>query len=656
MVRKVLQTQSRFIKITSHTLKTPSPLVKSMRRFRIRTATAIYLVYLSLAATLLFFTSQDFPSQAHVTFHSSLERIWAVACLFVPVSVAFSIALWTGLGHGSFLQRIFIGTPIAILSWIVFRMLAEIQRTSGDTSDKNLILIVACPAAIWILSVACFICLRILPLTRWQIVAPPPTADTDHKPPQQFRPVTNVLMITCTWLTLFYLLKMCHQWHSVFNPLDLPEKWGPIKNVANHAIRFIPFILLPPALTLTSRAERILYRKHWFSVVLVLGIVLFCFAAIADGVHYTDPKAAWFVSGLSSIAISLLLLGRFGYRIQRHPSTEEVDAQEQVSHSSWQGPHVAALLAVLTVSLVMIPTGKLHNLRRHLYLSNFYGHQEAMVVNNNGQITKLTFGIHATNDVLQKQLSKSPHLESLNVLSWRITDAGFKHLQQLPNLKHLGFSTCEHVTGSCLRHLQKSCQLTSLYADMSRFNDAGLKQLQRHTTLELLFLSNTSITDAGLAHLAELTSLHTLLLGDTKITDAGLIHLKGLTNLKSLQLGGTQVSDAGLESLKGFELDSLPIPADATTNLGLKNYLAAIKPAPELYLSQWKITDAGLEHLKGQADLQILNLRGTNITDAGLAHLKGLSHLETLDLTDTKVTEQGVTNFKKLLPSCNISY
>ena len=651
-----------------------------MRRFRIRTATAIYLVYLALAATLLFFTSQDFPSQVHFTFHSSLERLWAVACLFVPVSVAFFIALWTGLGHGSFLHRIFIGTPIAILSWIVFRMLAEIQRTTGDTSEGNLILIVVYPAAIWILSVACFFCLRILPLTRWQIVAPPPTAGTDHKQPHQFRPVTNVLMITCTWLTLFYLLKMCHQWHSVFNPLDLPEKWEPIKNVANHAIRFIPFILLAPALTLTSRAGRILYRKRWFPVVLVLGIALSCFAAIATGFHYMNPKGEWFVYGLSSIAIPLLLLGRSGYRIQRHPSTEEVDAQEQGPHSSWQGPHVAALLAVLTVSLVMIPTGKLHNLRRHLYLSNFYSHQDAMVVNDNGQITSLTFGMHTTNDIMREQLSGLTDLEELGISSLRITDDSLKHLQQMPHLKYLNLGIAPYVTGSGLRYLHKSCQLTTMFGGLNGFSDNGLKELRRHNTLERLFLWDTSITDSGLAHLAELMKLHTLDLrntkitdaglahlvklmklhtldlSNTKITDAGLIHLKGLTNLKSLQLWGTRVSDAGLKSLKGFELDGLGIPDEATTNLGLKNYLAAIKSAPGLYLYKWKITDAGLEHLKGQTHLQDLNLSATKITDAGLAHLKGLSNLESLDLTETKVTEKGVTNFKKLLPSCNISY
>ena len=103
-------------------------------------------------------------------------------------------------------------------------------------------------------------------------------------------------------------------------------------------------------------------------------------------------------------------------------------------------------------------------------------------------------------------------------------------------------------------------------------------------------------------------------------------------------------------------MDGLGIPVEATTNLGLKHYLAAIKSAPELYLYQWKITDAGLEHLKGQTHLHPLNLRATKITDAGLAHLKGFSHLESLDLTETKVTEKGLTNFKKLLPSCNISY
>ena len=96
----------------------------------------------------------------------------------------------------------------------------------------------------------------------------------------------------------------------------------------------------------------------------------------------------------------------------------------------------------------------------------------------------------------------------------------------------------------------------------------------------------------------------------------------GLTNLKDLSLYDTQVTDVGLAALKDLELATLTIPSAATTDLGLKNYLASLKPPSQLYLSEWKITDAGLIHLKQLNNLKRLDLIGTKITDAGVADLQ----------------------------------
>jgi hypothetical protein len=45
-----------------------------------------------------------------------------------------------------------------------------------------------------------------------------------------------------------------------------------------------------------------------------------------------------------------------------------------------------------------------------------------------------------------------------------------------------------------------------------------------------------------------------------------------------------------------------------------------------------------------------LRLNGTKVTDAGLEDLKGLSHLELLTLEGTQVTGAGVRDLKKALP------
>ena len=52
---------------------------------------------------------------------------------------------------------------------------------------------------------------------------------------------------------------------------------------------------------------------------------------------------------------------------------------------------------------------------------------------------------------------------------------------------------------------------------------------------------------------------------------------------------------------------------------------SADKPVIVADLHGTRITDAGLEHLRGLTKLQRLNLSFTEVTDAGLDHLKGLT-------------------------------
>jgi hypothetical protein len=67
-----------------------------------------------------------------------------------------------------------------------------------------------------------------------------------------------------------------------------------------------------------------------------------------------------------------------------------------------------------------------------------------------------------------------------------------------------------------------------------------------------------------------------------------------------------------------------------------------------------QITDAGLEHLEGLTNLEVLLLDGTRATDAGLMHLKGLTNLEVLYLDDTQITDEGVKKLQEALPKCMI--
>ena len=67
-----------------------------------------------------------------------------------------------------------------------------------------------------------------------------------------------------------------------------------------------------------------------------------------------------------------------------------------------------------------------------------------------------------------------------------------------------------------------------------------------------------------------------------------------------------------------------------------------------------QITDAGMVHLKGLANLETLTLSETQITDAGLVHLVGMTNLQKLIFRGTKVTSAGVAELQKALPNCEI--
>ena len=61
-----------------------------------------------------------------------------------------------------------------------------------------------------------------------------------------------------------------------------------------------------------------------------------------------------------------------------------------------------------------------------------------------------------------------------------------------------------------------------------------------------------------------------------------------------------------------------------------------------------RVTDAGLEHLKGLNHLEDLSLDKTRVGDAGLECLKGLKHLRDLRLDETQVSDAGLEHLKGL--------
>ena len=106
--------------------------------------------------------------------------------------------------------------------------------------------------------------------------------------------------------------------------------------------------------------------------------------------------------------------------------------------------------------------------------------------------------------------------------------------------------------------------------------------------------------------------------------------------------------DAGLAHLKGLtQLQVLDLNFTRVSDAGLV-HLKGLTQLQWLNVSLTAVSDAGLAHLKGLTQLQRLELRNTTVSDAGLAHLKGLTQLQSMDLTGTKVSEAGLAHLKGL--------
>ena len=158
--------------------------------------------------------------------------------------------------------------------------------------------------------------------------------------------------------------------------------------------------------------------------------------------------------------------------------------------------------------------------------------------------------------------------------------------------------------------------------------DAGLKHLQDIPNLVWLNLANTKITDQGLKHLSAIKTLQRLHLERTQIGDAGLAHLQGLRELEYLNLYGTQVSDAGLDHLKSLgKLQKLYLwqsnaTKDGVAKLGKTLVKAEINIGAELKAPPQVMTKGQYVRVRLEGDKRILQLAEVQVLDVAGAELQ----------------------------------
>ncbi|MDW7995999.1 MAG: leucine-rich repeat domain-containing protein [Gemmatales bacterium] len=169
--------------------------------------------------------------------------------------------------------------------------------------------------------------------------------------------------------------------------------------------------------------------------------------------------------------------------------------------------------------------------------------------------------------------------------------------------------------------------------------------------LAILYLDTHHITDATLAILREAGLLHTL----SRALAPKNQRPRNAEEVTELWLSDTRITDAGLKELATLKkLKTLHLCGTGLTDVGLKE-LAALQNLTTLDLSDTPITDAGLKELAALKNLTTLDLENTRITDAGLKELARLKSLAVLYVDGgTKVTQRGIAELRKALPRCAI--
>jgi hypothetical protein len=211
------------------------------------------------------------------------------------------------------------------------------------------------------------------------------------------------------------------------------------------------------------------------------------------------------------------------------------------------------------------------------------------------RITSLNAGGQMTDAALER-LGRVDLLTSLNLAgSKRITDAGLRHLRDLPRLERLDLTGCS-------------------------ITDAGLEVLRYLGQLRGFFLyHHPGVTDTGLANLSFCDQLERVDLMGTNSGDGTIQALAGKSKLRHFK-AGNQVTDDGLALLHKFPVFK------AWQGGEIKYSLMEFEAEPNYLLLRGRFSDKGLRILTGLDGLFALNIEGA-ITPSGLKPLADLPNL-----------------------------
>jgi hypothetical protein len=143
-----------------------------------------------------------------------------------------------------------------------------------------------------------------------------------------------------------------------------------------------------------------------------------------------------------------------------------------------------------------------------------------------------------------KALAGLKQLNTINVVSARgIDDAALADLGKLVSLRELNLYGVQDFASGALAKLSGLKNLETLDLRSTRVEEAGLAEIAALPKLRELDLEGSKLNDAGLASLAKSKSLRTLSVKQCPVTAAGVASLATVKSLRELNLFGTNLSD-----------------------------------------------------------------------------------------------------------------
>lgn len=243
--------------------------------------------------------------------------------------------------------------------------------------------------------------------------------------------------------------------------------------------------------------------------------------------------------------------------------------------------------------------------------------------------------------------SKAPKVKKVVATNQLSTDL-FRHLTALKALEDLSINP---FSPPQLPFLFPLTNLRTLSVRSTHFNDACLVQLRSLSSLEHLDVSGTTIASPGLAFIVKtFINLKSLILDScSSIPQAAFSQIGALTQLKKLSFFACLLSNLVLFELfqNLADLEFLQLMGTDVTAGGLihLHHLQKLK-----HLGLPEQTLKGFHYLMGLTCLEeLLFPRGTALPTDFLPHLKHLTRLRGLDLFDADTTDEHLVSLTSLI-------